>query len=235
MAGPLGPLGPTVDPNWAYNTPAWSSQANTGDVEGTGIVQGTISELVEPAALSGYITRTMDPDVSSAGVQTGSVGTVSGTAYLAAVQILQPAVSTKVNINVKTIPVTPTYSAIALFSSVTGQRLAITSTTSTNFNTTGGVAGGVLNWTTPAVLSSGYYWAVLLSIAATGVILQGFPLAGESQALLTGTGVLNYTVGSSLRFATGSTNLTGLAAMPTALTAAMVVSATASSWFAGIA
>jgi hypothetical protein len=36
MPGPLGVLGPTVDPNWAWDTRAWTSQANTGDTIQTG-------------------------------------------------------------------------------------------------------------------------------------------------------------------------------------------------------
>jgi hypothetical protein len=225
---------PTTDPLWAYDTPAWTSQGNTGDTIGANLgAPGQGSMLIEPAALSGFIGRSLDPDVTSAGGAGAALTFATGVAQLAAIQVMDPAVTTKVLLNSNTPPVTPTYSAIGLYNATTGQQVAVTSTTSTNFN---GAAGArSINWTASTVVSSGYYWIMILSIAATGWKVSGYTLSAESQTLLTSTSVMPYVVGTSLRFGVGGTGLTALAALPTVLTTSMVISANTSAFFAGIA
>jgi hypothetical protein len=232
MPGPLGTLGPTVDPNWAWDTPGWTNQGNTQDVEGQNLgAPGQGSMLIEPAALSGYVSRTLDPDVSSVG--TGSAfAFATGVANMAALQVLEPVTTSKVVFNIATAAATPTYSCVGLYNAVSGSLVAQTSTTSSNFTGTG---GKTLSWATATAISPGYYWVLFLSVAATGVKLNGFTLSPEAQSLLTSTAVMPFVIGSTLRFAVGGTNLTSLAAIPTTLTTAMVVSAAASGYFVGIA
>jgi hypothetical protein len=229
MPGPLGTLGPTVDPNWAWDTPAWTSQANTGDTIGTNLGSpGQGSMLVEPAALSGYIARTLDPDVSTTGAATFTF--TSGTVYLSAFQVMDPATTTKCVVAGKAVG-TSAHAYAGLYNAVTGAQLAVTADL-TNFGTTAASHA----WATAATLSPGYYWGAVMIVTGTTTTLTGvsFGAVNEAQLQLTGTAAIPFVLGTSLRFATGGTGLTGLTTLPTALAASNVVSANNTGYFFGI-
>lgn len=223
---------PSNDPLWAYDTPGWTSQANTGDTIGANLPGvSTAALLAEPAALSGYIARAIDPDTTSAGGTGTTLSMTGGTAYLFAMQVVEPSYTTKVIVGGKTAG-TSTHGWAALFNAYTGTQIAITADlTTTQF----GTSTTAFNWASGAVIAPGYYYVMLLSVNSVAATLTAFTLSKEAQMLLTSTSCVAFTSGSSLRFATGGTNLTSLSAVPASLTSSMVVSATASASFVGIA
>jgi hypothetical protein len=231
MPGPLGTIAPTTDPNWAWDTPGWTNQGNTQDVEGQNLsAPGQGSMLIEPAALSGYIARTMDPDVTTIGGTGTNSTSTSQTCYLAAVQVLEPVTTGHIAYYQTVAGVTSPHFYMALYSATTGVQVAVTADQGAGAATT----FEKVAWTTAVALSPGYYWVLRLSNATTTQKVAAYTLSAESQGLLSGTSVLNYTVGTSLRFAIGGTGLTSLATPPAVLTSSMVVSADTQSWFAGL-
>lgn len=235
MPGPLGTLGPTVDPNWAWNTPAWNSQTNTGDTIGTNLgAPGQGSMLVEPAALSGYIARTLDPDVSAAGASS-TLTLTSNTAYLFNLQVMDPVSTTGVVISGKNAGTT-THAVAVLYNAVTGTQVAVTADlVAAAF----GTAAAKIPWAAVTPIASGYYTVLLVATSSVSPTLNAIPLTiSEAQTLLTGTHPIPFVLGTTPRFATGGTGLTGLTAtpagVPAALTAANVVSLTATASFVGL-
>ena len=222
---------PLTDPLWAFNTPGWNSQANTGDTIGTNlpsVSQG--ASLLEPAANSAYITRSMDPDVTTAGGAGTTLSLTSGTAFLFLVQVLDPAF-TKSVVVVGAVAGTTTVALVGLYNAYSGAQIAATANQgAAAFGTT----ATKINWATAAVVQPGYYWVMVLTVNTVVPTLKAFTLAPEAQLLLTGTGVTLWTLGTNLRFATGVTGLTGLSALPASLTATMTSSATATCSFVGI-
>ena len=93
---------PANDPLWAYDTPGWTNQGNTGDTIGTQLTGTTFSVnafLSEPEGLSGYIARSIDPTVASLG--TTGTAMSSTTAYFTAIELLAPAQTKKLYLAVK--------------------------------------------------------------------------------------------------------------------------------------
>ena len=222
---------PSNDPLWAFDTPGWTTQGNTGDTIGANlpsVSQG--ASLLEPAANSGYISRTLDPDVTTAGGAGTTLTMTSGTVYLFLLQVLDPAF-TKSVVVVGANAGTSTHAFVGLYNAFSGAQVAITADqTATVFGTT----ATKINWTTAAVLGPGYYWGAILTVSSVAPTLKAFTLAPEAQLLLTGTGVTGWTLGTNLRFATGVTGLTGLSTLPASLTGTMTCSATATASFIGI-
>lgn len=209
---------PATDPLWAYNTLGWTNQGNTGDIPTPGAtgIQGN-QVLVEPASLSQYITRSLDPDIS----QTGSGITESNSLMNChLVEVLGPALTSKVSFNVQTADVTaPTKKWWALVSWPSGIVVAVTANSTAVYGATGTTT---VSWTSPTVVASGLYYIVLVDNAGTAVKLSGISaLAAECQANLIG--------GSTtvpLRFATNST---ALPASPPAVGSSLLLSG---SWVA---
>jgi hypothetical protein len=231
--GPLGPQGPTVDPNWAWDVPGWNSQTNTGDTIGANLGSpGQASMLVEPAAWSGYITRTIDPDVTAAAGAAGTFTPATGVVSMAIMQVMDPAVTTKVTILGKAVG-TATHAYVGLYNAVSGQQVAITADQGASAFGTGSAANS-LSWTVATPLASGYYWAALLFVTGTTTTLVGVSMSPESYKLGTGTAAMPYGVGTTPRFVTGGTGLTALTTLPAALTASMVVSNSTTGYFVGL-
>jgi hypothetical protein len=226
---------PTTDPLWAYNVPGWTSQGNTGDTIGANMAgPGGGSMLIEPAALSGYLGRTLDPDVTAANGSAGTVTFATGTAIMAAMQIMEPALTSKVVLVGKAVG-TSTHAYAGLYNATSGQLVAQTADRlATGFGATS--VATAISWTTPTVISSGYYWLLLFIVTGTTTTLVGLTLSSEAQSLLTGTAAVPFVLGSTPRFATGSTGLTSLAALPAALTTSMVIAPItgSSGFFAGL-
>lgn len=217
MPGPLGPTGPTTDPNWGWNTIGWTNQGNLGgDVEGQSLsAPGQGSMLIEPAALSGYIARTLDPDVTSAGVGAITTATfVSGTPLLYALQVMEPAATTGVVVAGNTAG-PPTHSIAALYNASSG---ALVVTTGDLLTAGFGTTTAKIAWTAATALAPGYYWVLLAESGGTMGKINVYPLATEAQLLLSSTGApVPYVVGSTPRFGTGSTGMTSITATPAGL------------------
>lgn len=238
MPGPLGTLGPTVDPNWAWDTYGWTNQGNLGgDVQGQnlGAAPGQIATaLGTPSALSGYISRSMDPDDSTQ--SSGTLTFVTGTAQLFGLLVLEPVSTTGIVVGGKTAG-PPTHSVAGLYNAVTGAQVAHTA----DLLTAGfGTAAAKIAWSAVTPIAPGFYWALLVESSGTMGTVNAMSLATntEMQVLLTGTAAIPFTPGSTPRFATGGTGLTSLTAtpagIPAALTTSMVISATATASFVGI-
>jgi hypothetical protein len=230
MPGPLGATGPTLDPNWAWDTQGWTNQGNLGgDVEGQNLNPSLLSAntyLTEPESLSGYVGRSMDPAVNSAGAankQTPSVGVL----YLAAMEILAPAVTSKYVVSVATAGTTTSSVFQGLYNN---QGALVASNTAV-----GTIAATTISrtWTTPAVLSPGLYYGAWLTGVAGAQAAQFYGTAiSAEQSLLSGT----TWPGTTFRFlSTGSS----LAALPASLATGFTGSGTVASygfaWFFGIA
>lgn len=239
--GPLGPTGPTVDPNWAWDIPGWTSQGGTaaspttgpGDTIGQNLSSpGQGSMLIEPAALSGYITRTIDPDVTAASGAAGTFTPATGVVSMAAMQVMDPVVTTKVTVLGKAVG-TAAHAYVGLYNAVSGQLVASTADQGASAFGTGSAANSI-SWVTPTALSSGLYWAALLFVTGTTTTLVGIVMSPESYKLGSSTAALPFTIGATPRFATGGTGLTGLTTLPTALTTSMVISNSTTGYFVGL-
>lgn len=227
MPGPLGTLGPTVDPNWAWNTPAWTNQGNTGDTEGTNLnpaLLGSNTYLTEPEALSGYVARSMDPAVNSAQNTTKATLT-NAVLYLAAMEVLAPAVTSKFVVSVGTVGGTSS----TLFGLYTGVGTLIAADTAVANIPATSISR---TWTTAVALAPGlYYFAWLNTAAASGAVPFGTSQTSE-QSLLAGTTF----PGTNFRFfSTGSALAALPASLSTGFTGAGTVASFTTSWFAGIA
>lgn len=227
MPGPLGPTGPTTDPNWAWDTPGWTNQSNTGDTEGTNNAPASLGSntyLTEPEALSGFVARSMDPAVNSAQSSTKATFT-NQVIYVAAMEVLAPAVTSKFVVSVGTIGGTST-SYFGLYSAVGTQMATIAVVNNIPATTIS------RSWTTAAVLAPGtYYFAWLNATAASGAVPYATAQTSE-QTLLSGTTF----PGSTFRFfSTGSGASTLPASLATGFTGAGTCASFTSSWFAGIA
>jgi hypothetical protein len=152
---------PATDPIWAYNTPGWTNQGNTGDVEGAQLTGTTFSAnafLSEPEGLSGYIARSIDPTVASLGT-TGQAMTDT-IAWFAAVEVLAPAQTKKLYLAVK-------YASAAeaidcgLYNFAGVQ---LTTATVTPGSTT--LYSASASWAAAQVLSPGTYYVGAVSTAA---------------------------------------------------------------------
>ena len=238
MAGPLGTIAPTTDPNWAWDTPGWTNQGNTSDVEGAQLsAPGQGSMLVEPAALSGYIARSMDPDVTSGGGTSTTTLFVTGTPFLFSMQVMDPVVTTGVAV-AGAAAGPPTHSIAALYSASSGQLVANTA----DLGASGfGTAAAKIPWAATTALSAGYYWVLLVESSGTMGTLTSFTLAAESQLLLSNTGApIPFLTGTTPRFGIGSTGLTGMTATPAGLvtlgtlTTSMVVTKNTKATFVGL-
>jgi hypothetical protein len=227
--GPLGPQGPTVDPNWAWDVPGWTNQGNTGDTIGAQLggnpaISGN-AFLGEPEGLSAYIARSMDPTVLSAAKSAGTL--VTGTLYLAAMQVLEPVVSSKVVVSCATIGGTST-TYLGLYS-LAG---ALVATTASIAN----IAASTIsrNWVTSVALAPGvYYGAWLNTVAASGAVPNTNPQIAE-QILLSGTTF----PGTTLRYFSTGTGMTSGSlpvSLTTGFTGAGTVASYANNWFIGIA
>jgi hypothetical protein len=98
MAAPT----PATDPNFAWDTQGWTNQGNTGDVEGENPGGSGLglpaSSLVDPAALSGFAFRNMDPDQ----LTTAGATLTTNTVYFSAFTVDTPTISTKGLVDVTT-------------------------------------------------------------------------------------------------------------------------------------
>jgi hypothetical protein len=193
MAGPLGIIAPSTDPNWAYDTPGWTNQGNTGDVEGSQLAGASFAGnafLGEPEALSGYIARSIDPSVLSTVASNFLVmGTSSTTAYFAAVDVIAPAKTSAVVIYAKSVS-SSTSANVGLYNSA-GVQL----TTAAPALTTS-VAAVKTSWSAAQILAPGTYYVGVTTSAAVGVDLCGTSLTVEQALLPEATtfaaGVLNF-------------------------------------------
>lgn len=244
MPGPLGTIAPTTDPNWAWDTVGWTNQGNLGgDVEGQSLsAPGQGSMLVEPAALSGFIARSLDPDVTSVGTSATLTFTTT-VPVLFAVQVLEPVISTGVVVPGNTAG-PPTHAIAALYNATSGALVANTADLgAAGFGTT----TAKFTWCSPGTsttatipVTSGYYWVMLVESAGTMGKINIFPSSTETQVLLGGTAAIPFTVGSTPRFATGSTGLNAVTATPAGLvtlgtlTTSMVIAKYAQTVFVGL-
>jgi hypothetical protein len=155
--------------------------------------------------------------------------------------VLDPVSTTGLVVGSKT-PGSGTAHAVAgLYNATTGTLVANTA----DLLTAGfGAAAAKIPWAAVTPLSPGYYWALLVETGATMGTLNAITLTGvgigEAQALLTGTHPVPFVVGTTPRFATGGTGLTGLTATPAGLgtlgplLATNVISSTATGSFVGL-
>lgn len=165
--GPLGPTGPTADPNWAWDIPGWTNQGNTGDTEGSQLGGAQLSNnafLSEPEALSGFIARSMDPAINSVTAGTPySLGATTLAAF-AAVQVLDPVVTSKVTIFAK-YSATSATAGIGLYNFAGTQIASCTSAGLTSSN-----AAYTTSWGTAAVLSPGTYYIGVVTHSGSGFV-----------------------------------------------------------------
>lgn len=220
MAAPT----PATDPNFAWDTQGWTNQGNTGDVEGTNLYPASLGAnqyLVEPEALSGFIARSMDPALNS--VASGTYNLLATTtAAFAAVQVLEPAITSKVTIFAK-------YSATSAVAGLGLYNFAGTQLTTCNSSAlTASNAAYVTSWATPQVLAPGIYYvggvthsgAGFLDFQATALTVENSLLA---QATTFAANVLNW------RFFSATVTANTLPA-----TISGTIAGTAGGWFVGL-
>lgn len=231
MPGPLGTIAPTTDPNWAWDTPGWTNQGNLGgDVEGQNLspaLLATNSFLNEPEGLSGFVSRSIDPAVNSAVVKGTGVATfTTAVLYLAAMEVLAPAVTKQVVVSVGTVGGTST-TLLGLYNS-TGSLVASTVSIPTIPATT--IAR---SWVTPAVLAPGIYYGAWLNMTAASGAVPFANATSTEQLMLAGTTF----PGTTFRFFSTGTGLTTVLPplLASGFTGAGTVAATNFAWFMGIA
>src|ERR1700729_915508 len=152
---------PATDPLWAYDTPGWTNQGNTGDIPTPGANGiGADTMLIEPASTSAFLTRSIDPDIS----QSGTGLTMSNSLMTCTLlSVLGPTLTTKVAFNVQTVDITsPTKKWWALVQWPSATVVAVTANSVAVYGSTGATT---VSWTAPTVLSSGLYYAVLVDNA----------------------------------------------------------------------
>lgn len=224
MAGPLGTIAPTTDPNWAWDTPGWTNQGNTSDVEGAQLSGATLTNnayLSEPEALSGFIARSMDPALNSLTSSNYSLAATT-TAAWAAIQVLDPCVTSKVTIFAK-YSATSATAGLGLYN-FNGTLIA--SCTSASLGASNAVV--TTSWSTAAVLAPGpYYIGVVtktgsgfVSLAATTLTVENALLA---QATTFAANVLNW------RFFSATVTANTLPA-----TLSGTIAGTTNGWFVGL-
>jgi hypothetical protein len=194
MPGPLGTLGPTVDPNWAWDTPGWTNQGNTSDTEGVQLAgQSNLgaSVLIEPAALSGFLARTIDPDLSAVGAFALTASSTTSM-YGALMQTYDPIITKNVcyTYSVGTGSTgTQSHQWIALVNPGTGVVYAVTA----DAGATAASAGfNKVAWTATTVLPPAQYLVLYANIFTAWGTLQPklggiATLAAEAQGLLATT------------------------------------------------
>lgn len=222
------------DPLYAYNTAGFTNQndgvvgslaANVEGAVGT-VAAGLLGNnqyIGEPEALSGYVARSMDPAVNSAQNSTKATFT-NQVLYLTALEVLDPAQTSKFVVSVGTVGGTST-TLFGLYNSVGAQVAASASVSN--------IAASTIsrNWTASAVLYPGTYWFGWLNTAAASGAVPFATAQTSEQTLLSGTTF----PGTTFRWiSTGSS----VAALPTSLTTgftgAGTVASFTTSWFAGI-
>lgn len=230
--GPLGPTGPTVDPNWAWNVPGWNVQGGTaaspttgpGDTEGQNLTGAQLSNnafLSEPEALSGYIARSMDPALNSLTSAFYSLAATT-TAAFAAVQVLDPVVTSKVTIFAK-------YSTTSAVAGVGLYNFAGTQIATCNSAALGASAGVITtSWSTAAVLSPGTYYIGVVTHSGSGFV----------DFAATALTVENALLGQATTFAANVLNWRFFSATVTANTLPATISGTiagtTNGWFVGL-
>jgi hypothetical protein len=180
------------DPTWAYDVPGWTNQGNTGDIATTNST--TFEYLIEPAAASLYLARTIDPDVSASSAIVASRTLIN----CALVWVPAPILTTSVVFNVASVDVSPgSYKYWVLVNMVTRAVEAVTANSTPVYGATG---MGTANWTAKTVISSGFHYIAQVNTAATAPGFTGVsPLQAEAQ--------YNLSAGSTtapLRFCTNS-------------------------------
>ena len=202
MPGPLGTIAPTTDPNWAWDTPGWTNQGNTGDTEGAGLSAPSNPLAPNGAILSGVIAATMDAGAASV---TGLTSLVTNTAYGAMVYVAAPAVTTKVFANDSTAGTTT--HGYMLLTSLGGTVLAATADLTTT-------VGGAKSWAASTTLASGFYYLAIATTNSVTGVYSGAPVSAVTCG--NGSGLVWAAGGPYPRFVTGAAVLTGTA--PTSVT-----------------
>lgn len=221
---------PATDPLWAYNTLAWTNQNDgsagtlTKNVEGaalTGAAMTNNSFLSEPEALSGFIARSLDPAVNSVSGNTGTALSANTTTYVAAIQVVDPALTSKVVISAKYTTTADTF-AFGLYNFAGAQIATVTGVACTT-----SFAPVVGTWSTATVLSPGTYY-IALTPSSTHTTLQTTTLTVENallpQATTFAANVLNW------RFFSATVTA---GTVPSSLSG--TVAGTTTGWFAGLA
>jgi hypothetical protein len=214
---------PATDPLWAYDTPGWTNQGNTGDTIGTQLTGAPFSAnafLGEPEALSGYIARSIDPALNSVSGTTGTAISANTTGYFAALEVMNPALTKKIVVSTKYTTSADTLS-MALYNFAGVQVATITGVAQTT-----SFAPVIGTWSTAATLGPGTYY-VGLCASSTHTTLQTTTLTVEQSLLAQATtfaaNVLNW------RFFTATITANTL---PTTLSGTIVGGTVG--WFAGL-
>jgi len=172
---------PATDPLWAYNTLGWTNQGNTGDIPTGGTT--SFDYIQEPASLSYFLARTLDPDLSvAAGYTIGS----SNTFYGGLVWFPGPTLVTSLVFDITTVGGTPTISYATIWNPTQNNAVLAVSA-----NSTSALASGMntVNFTAKTVIPSGvYYVGMSLSQPTHTTVISGIAsLQPECQSNLTGT------------------------------------------------
>lgn len=172
---------PATDPLWAYDTPGWTNQNATGDIEGNNLTPVSFEYLAEPAAASWYLARTMDPDLSAAA---GTVTPSNAALNCLLVWVPAPCLTHGAIFNPTTTGVTISWNWCALVNAVNGVVMAVSAEQSAA-PTSGTVYE--YTWSAATIIAPGFYYITLATKWTTQPTFTGIAtLAREVQYNLTG-------------------------------------------------